>query len=137
MQAQLKVRSNLIITVEEEAVNDLFEGLSHAQEVFEQEKCGHCGCTDLRFVVRQDDSDNKYYELHCTAVKCRARLPFGLAKKGGNLYPKKRWDSLSKPKNDSDTTSEQTKRANEKAHAEANYGFLPNGGWYKYVPPKK
>lgn len=129
MQAQLKVRSNLIITVEEEAVNDLFEGLSHAQEVFEQEKCGHCGCTDLRFVTRQDEEDNKYYELHCTAGKCRARLPFGLAKKGGNLYPKKRWDSLS--------ASEKEKRANEEAHAKTSFGSLPNGGWYKYVPVKK
>lgn len=129
MQAQLKVRNNLIITVEEDATNDLFEGLSHAQEVFDQEKCGHCGETNLRFVVRQDDKDNKYYELHCTQGKCRARLPFGLAKKGGNLYPKKRWDSLSE--------SEQEKRGTEKAHAESNYGQLPHGGWYKYVPVKK
>lgn len=139
MQAQLKVRNNLIVTVEGDTPIDVFRELAHAQEIFEQEKCGHCGNDKLRFIARQDEDKNEYFELGCTVPGCRAKLPFGLNKKDkGNMYPKRRWDSLSGPEGSKNPERcEQVRRADEKAFADANYGNLPHGGWYKYVPVKK
>jgi hypothetical protein len=129
MKAQLKVRPNLIVEVEGETEADLFENISSSQEVFEHEKCGYCSNTDLRFVVRQDDEENKYYELHCRDAKCRARLPFGQMKKPkGSLYPKRKFDSLS--------PSEKEQRQSEKTHADSHYGYLDHNGWYKYKKPE-
>lgn len=130
MKAKLKVNSNLIIEVEQETEADLFEAISSAQEVFEHEKCGYCSNPSLRLAVRQDDEENKYYELHCKDVKCRARLPFGQAKKPkGKLYPKRKFDSLG--------PAEKEQRANEKKYAEEHYGYLDHNGWYKYVKESK
>lgn len=130
MKAKLKVNSKLIIEVDAETQTDLFQGLSSAQEVFEHEKCGFCSNPNLKFVVRQDDEENKYYELHCSDVKCRARLPFGQAKKPkGNLYPKRRFESLSE--------GEQEKRKAEKDYADKHYGYLDHSGWFKYVKEDK
>jgi len=125
MKAQLKVRTNLIIEAEGETEADLFENISSAQEVFEHEKCGHCGGVDLRFVVRQDDEENKYYELHCRDTRCRARLPFGQAKKPkGKLYPKRKFESLG--------PAEKEQRKAEKEYTDKHFGYLANNGWYKY-----
>jgi hypothetical protein len=129
MKAQIKVRPNLIVEAEGETEADLFENISSAQEVFEHEKCGLCGQSDLRFVVRTDSDENKYYELHCKDIKCRAKLPFGQAKKPkGKLYPKRKFDSLG--------PSEQQQRMSEKAYADAHYGYLDHNGWYKYTKEK-
>lgn len=124
MKAQIKANAKLIIEVEGEDPTDLFEGIATAEEVFTQSQCGVCNNQNIKYVVRKDDDDNKYYELHCKDGRCRARLPFGVNKKGGGMYPKVRWAQLSE--------GEQEKRKDEKAEAEKHYGFLPNGGWYKY-----
>lgn len=130
MKAQLKVRPTLIVEVEGETETDLFEGISSAQEVFEHEKCGHCQNSDLRFVVRQDKEENKYYELHCRNIACRARLPFGQNKKPkGSLYPKRKFESLG--------PAEQEQRKVEKEYADKHYGYLDHSGWYKYNGPKQ
>lgn len=130
MKAKLKVDANLIIEVEGEEYAEVFKGISFAQEIFEHNKCGKCGCQKLRYKVRKDDEENEYYEIHCTNFDCRARLPFGQMKKPkGQLYPKVRWDSLS--------AGEQEKRKEEESYAHSHAGFLPHNGWYVYKPNKK
>lgn len=74
---------------ESESAKDLFNDISRFQEVFEETSCGKCGCDDIKYVVRTVD-DNQYYELRCNSDKCRARLAFGVNKKGGGLFPKRK-----------------------------------------------
>jgi DNA-directed RNA polymerase subunit RPC12/RpoP len=81
---------------------DLFTQLSSFQEVFGQSKCGKCGAEDLVFIVRENGG-NEYHEMRCTS--CNARLSFGVNKKGGGLFPKRK-------------------------DAEGNW--LPDGGWVKW-----
>lgn len=128
MKAQIKARPNLIVEIEGDDEAELFENISSAEETFVHVACGCCGNSDLRYVVRKDDEENKYYELHCKNIQCRARLPFGVQKKGGGLYPKRRWDSLS--------PGEKEKRKDDEAYAKNHGGYLDKNGWYKYVPDK-
>ena len=94
------------ITVEFEGdtQKSIFEQIGKFQEVFEQAQCGKCGSENLRFQVRNVD-DNLYYELKC--VDCGAKLAFGVMKKGGRLFPKRK-------------------------DKEGNW--LPDGGWVKWNP---
>ena len=120
---KLKVSAKAIIEVENDSFEELFEDTAKMQEVFSEDKCGCCNQSNIRYVVRQDSEDNKYYELHCENGNCRARLPFGVKKKGMGLYPKRRWDQLSK--------SEQAKRISQQEQC-TKFGWLPNRGWYKW-----
>ncbi len=71
---------------------DIFEQLAQLQEVFENDVCKRKGkeSDNLRFRVREDKEENKYYELVCVdtdpALR-NAKLSFGQHKKGGTLYP--------------------------------------------------
>lgn len=100
--------SNGRITAEFDADSqrDLFTEINKFQEVFEEDKCGKCGNTDIKYVVRTVD-DNQYYELRCSSVKCGARLAFGAHKKGGGLFPKRK---------------------------DADGKWLPDNGWVKWNP---
>lgn len=89
MQVELKVSEGVKIMADGETHTDLFENLANMQEVFGEEKCGKCSNTQLRFVVRKDKDENKYYELQCSDFKCKAKLSFGCHKKGGGLFPKR------------------------------------------------
>lgn len=80
----------IAVEVEGESQKDLFLELARFQEVFEETTCGKCGSENLRFVVRTVD-DNQYYELRC--LDCGARLAFGVHKKGGGLFPKRRGEN--------------------------------------------
>ena len=86
---------------------ELFQGISRFQEVFEQDTCGKCGSTDLKFVVRNVD-DDLYYELRCN--DCGAKLALGVMKKGGGLFPKRK---------------------------DADGNWLPDNGWVKWNPQTK
>jgi hypothetical protein len=86
---------------------ELFAQLASFQEVFGQEKCGKCDCDDLQFVVRENN-ENEYHELRCK--KCYAKLAFGVNKKGGGLFPKRK---------------------------NADNEWLPDGGWVKWNPDKQ
>tara|TARA_R100000005_G_C4945855_1_gene168414 strand:- start:596 stop:925 length:330 start_codon:yes stop_codon:yes gene_type:complete len=90
-----------------ETQRDLFSQLSSFQEVFNETQCGKCGSENLRFVVRQNDG-NEYYELRC--LDCGAKLQYGVNKKGGTLFPKRK-------------------------NAEGEW--LPDRGWTKWNPKTK
>lgn len=70
MKAELKVRPNLIVTVEDEKMTDVFEQLACVQEVF-SENCGKCDSKDIEFKARTNDNST-FYELKCK--KCFAIL---------------------------------------------------------------
>jgi ribosomal protein L40E len=94
----------LKVELEGDSQKDLFEAISKFQEVFDETSCGKCASENLRFVVRNVE-DNLYYELRC--LDCGARLSFGVHKKGGGLFPKRK---------DNDGK------------------WLPDGGWLKWNP---
>lgn len=106
MEVTKKVGS-LTITFEAETQKEVFKYLSSLEEVFGETKCGKCGSENLRFVVRENDG-NEYYELRC--LDCGAKLAFGVNKKGGGLFPKRK-------------------------DAEGNW--LPDKGWTKWNPKTK
>lgn len=96
--------NRLKVELEGESQKDVFEALSKFQEVFDETNCGKCGSENLRFIVRNVE-DNLYYELRC--MDCGARLSFGVHKKGGGLFPKRK---------DNDGK------------------WLPDNGWLKWNP---
>lgn len=137
MKAQIKTKPNLIVEVEGDTQTELFEAIAMGEEVFSHAECGYCKNTNISFVVREDKEGNNYYELHCKDIRCRARLPFGVAKTPkGSMYPKRRWDTLSNGKTEDKTklAGERLKRANEKEYADKHGGYLEHNGWYKYKP---
>lgn len=102
MKASYKVNDKLQFEVEGEGQKEIFKELSSIQEIFGESECGMCKNTDIRFAVRNVES-NEYYELKCT--KCGATLAFGQHKKGGTLFPKRKDDKGE---------------------------YMPNRGWYKW-----
>lgn len=116
MQVQLKVAPNVIVTADGANHIELFEQLASMQEVFgSANKCGKCQGTDLRFVVRENEAEDKFYELRCQNRQCRAVLEFGCHKKGKSVYPKIKGTPTADGKNT----------------------YLPNGGWQVYNPQTK
>jgi hypothetical protein len=105
-----KTVGSVTIGVEADKTTDAFKDLSSLEEVFGISCCGKCACEDLSHVVRKDAEENEYYELRCTNRDCRAKLAFGLHKKGGGMYPKR------KDKDDK---------------------WLPDGGWMRWDADKK
>ena len=95
------------LTVTAETQKELFEELAKNQEVFGIDTCGKCESTNVRYVVREVES-NKYYELRCN--NCGAKLSFGQHKgKENTLFPRR-------------------KDGEER---------LPNGGWRRWNPDTK
>lgn len=91
LKAQVKITPKVFVEATGDTHVALFEQLASMQEVFGAfHMCGKCNGDELRFVVRTDKDDNKYYELHCQ--NCFARLVFGANKgdKLGCLYPKRK-----------------------------------------------
>ena len=97
----------IMVELDGETQADLFEQLAHFQEVFDESQCGKCQSEDLRFQVRNVD-DNLYYELKC--ADCGSRLAFGVMKKGGRLFPRRK---------------------------DRDGNWLPNRGWVKWNPETK
>lgn len=109
MQVSMRVSDKVTVVAEGEDQQEVFENLASMQEVFGEAKCGKCGGENLRFQVRKDKEDNKYYELICKNKNgtgwCNAKFAFGCHKKGGGLFPQR------KDKEDK---------------------YKPNGGWTVY-----
>ncbi len=118
LSATIKLNNNLEFNVAADDEVSLFKELARAQEVFAFSQCGKCNSPDIRFQCRQDKDENDWLELVCN--KCRAKLPYGVTKKGGRIYPKVRWNHLSE-------TQQQ-----ERKEEETPSGWLPNGGWFIY-----
>lgn len=78
---------NLSCEFEADSPRELFVQLATFQEVFDEGSCGKCDSTELRFIVR-DNNGNQYYELKC--LDCGAKLAYGLNRKGGGLFPKRK-----------------------------------------------
>jgi formate dehydrogenase assembly factor FdhD len=88
MKVQFKVSPTLTIEFEADTQRSTFEELAATQEVFGESSCGKCEKSQLKYIVRTDKDDNKYYELRC--LDCYARLSYGCYKKGGGLFPKRK-----------------------------------------------
>lgn len=65
---------------------DIFEKVGNFQEVFENDTCSACDSNNVKFTVREVDS-NKFYELQCRS--CFSKLRFGFNKDGSGMYPKR------------------------------------------------
>lgn len=91
------------VEVEGKAQTDIVEQLASFSEVFENMVCTYNGKTSdkVKFQVREVE-DNKFYELVCTDDDFDlkgARLAFGVHKKGGSLFPKRKNEDGSWNKN--------------------------------------
>lgn len=104
MKIFYKANDKLSFELEGSGQKEVFKELATIQEIFGETKCGLCGSTNIKFVVRNVDG-NDYYELRC--LDCGAILSYGQHKKGGTLFPKRKDD---------------------------DNNWLPNGGWHKWVP---
>jgi len=88
MKATYRTRDGrLSVDIEGDDQRSIFAEIARFQEVFEENVCGKCSSDNIRFVVRNVD-DNLYYELRC--ADCGAKLSFGVMKKGGGLFPKRK-----------------------------------------------
>ena len=125
MKANVRATPDLTFQVDAETEEELFKQVARVQEVFQHQSCGKCSSPNVKFVCRHDSSENDWLEVGCK--DCRAKLIFGRTKKGGQIYPKIRGDQLSE--------KQKEQRANEKAYADKNRGFLPQRGWFVYKPP--
>jgi hypothetical protein len=110
MKAQIKVRGNLVIELEEEKQRDLFRAIASAQEVFSERRCGKCQASDLMFRVRTNRDEQEFFELVC--LRCRAVLEFGVHKTGGTLFPRRKGGDEGKD-------------------------FLPDHGWVRWDPERQ
>jgi len=107
MKLKYKVNDKLELELDGNGQKEIFKELATIQEIFGEEKCGICGSSNIKFVVRTVEG-NDYYELRC--ADCVAILSFGQHKKGETLFPKRKDE-------------------------QGNY--LPNKGWYKWTPNSK
>ena len=96
---------------------ELWEELAALEEAFTETTCGKCGGSHIRHIVRENDDGDKFYEVHCQNMKCRAKLRMSQRKKGGNLYPRRKAVA-----NDSSGLEEGA--------------WLPNGGWMRWDKEK-
>lgn len=94
MKLQYTTKNNkFTVELEADKQTDLIEQLANFQEVFEETVCLKCKKDNLRWQVRQDTEENKYYELVCLEGGCRAKLAFGCHKKpSGGVFPKRKND---------------------------------------------
>lgn len=122
-------KPNLLIEVEGDTEVEIFKALSRVEELLNHGVCGKCESKDTKFVWRKDSDDNDWLEMSCNNPRCNARLPFGQQKgKGGTIYAKKTWRSLSE--------TQKAERADEEEYANKHGGWLPNGGWFIFKKKK-
>jgi hypothetical protein len=84
MKAQYKLRGGqVVIEIEADKMNELFEGLTQLEDVFGDTTCGMCGKSNLQYTTRIVD-ENKFFEHKCK--DCGGRLEYHQHKKGGGMY---------------------------------------------------
>jgi hypothetical protein len=108
MKVKYTANDKLQFEVEGAGQKEIFKEIALIQEIFGEEKCGICGNSSIRYIVRNVEG-NDYYELRCNESKCGGILSFGQHKKGGTLFPKRKDD---------------------------DNNYLPNRGWHKWTKDK-
>ena len=103
----VKKVGSLSFEIEGETQRDVFKEIASFEEVFGENTCGKCGSENVRCIVRENDG-NEYFEMRC--LDCGAKLSFGVHKKGGGLFPRRK---------------------------DADGKYLPSGGWQKWNAEKK
>jgi hypothetical protein len=106
MKVTYQITDNCRVELDGRDQRSIFEELASLSEVFGENQCGKCKSNDIRYRVRTNKDNDKFYELVCTS--CGATMSYGCHKTGGSLFPHKK---------DSDGK------------------YLPNKGWEKWVPP--
>lgn len=101
------------VQAEGESHAELWEQIAQLEEAFSDHECGKCQSGNVRHIVRENDGGDKFYELHCMEMGCRARLRMSVRKKGGAFYPKR--------------------KAGENDSSGLEQGaWLPNNGWMRF-----
>lgn len=110
MEANFKTPGGqLVFKLHGETVKDIFEELAEVQEIFGMPpNCGVCENSEIAYRVRENGG-NKFYELHCLTVSCRARFSFGQSKDQKSLFPKRK---------------------------DKDGNWLEHGGWERYRPER-
>ena len=88
------------VEIEGQNVKDLFRQIASLSEIFNEEKCGQCGGTEIRPNTRTVEKNKKnyeYFEMVCLNPKCRARLSFGQKADGSGIFPTRKLDANGKP----------------------------------------
>jgi hypothetical protein len=105
MKAIFKATDQLTLEFDNVDQKTLFTELCNCQEVFNNESCGKCKSTNIKYSVREAQGGKYiYHEKIC--LNCYARLGYGVHQTGDTLFPKRK-----------------NAETNEK---------LANNGWLKY-----
>jgi hypothetical protein len=104
MKLRFDLTDKMMCEIDGDTQRDLFEQIASMSEVFGSTCCSKCKSGNIRYIVRTNKEDDKFYEILC--LDCFAKLSFGCNKKGGSLFPH-RYDAENKKP-------------------------LANGGWLKY-----
>lgn len=113
---KVNFRSTELFTVEAEGSThiEVFAEIAKLAEVFSAKECGMCKSHDIVPTHRTVDGVS-HYEMKCNG--CNARLTLAQSKKGGTLYPRRRYHK------------DQSEVKSGRAVAE---DWIPNGGWQKW-----
>lgn len=87
MKVTYRATDKLVFELEGSGQKEIFKELALIQEIFSEEKCGLCGSTNLKFIVRNVDN-NDYFELRCN--DCGAILAFGQHKREAHCFQKEK-----------------------------------------------
>ena len=109
----------MVVYIEGDDSRKLFEDIHAINDGLRPEPCGKCQAPSVHLV--REAGGNKFYELQCTELNCRARLSYGVEKETGKIY-KKRTKTDDKGK----TVKEDGKTV-----------YLPNRGWQKWDSEKQ
>ena len=106
-----------LFTVEAEGTThtEVFTNLAGLAEVFSIGSCGACKSKDI-VPIRRVVDDTPHYEVKCKG--CGARLTMAQNKKGGTLYPRRRYNE---------------KQSEVKAGKAVAGEWIPNGGWEQWT----
>lgn len=85
MKVTYDAGANCAMEVEVKSLEQAFQFMAYADDVFGIKKCGNCGSPHLTRKHRQPKGYD-YYSVECD--DCRHEMKFGKTKEGGKLYPK-------------------------------------------------
>jgi hypothetical protein len=119
MKVEFKASELFTVTAEGTTHAEVFGNVAGLAEVFSANTCGLCRSGNLIPIKRVVD-DVAHYEMKCR--DCGARLTMGQHKKGGSLYPRRRYHQ-----------EHPDVKAGKVQWDRDNPPYLPNGGWEKWV----